>query len=46
MVNMTDGSRETVETASEYIDKQGYTFPVYYDVTYSAAEAYNMIVTK
>ena len=42
MVNMTDGSRETVETASEYIDKQGYTFPVYYDVTYSAAEAYNV----
>ena len=42
IVNMTDGSRETVQTASEYVAKQGYTFPVYYDVNYSAADAYNV----
>ena len=42
MVNMTDGSRETVTTASEFIGDKGYTFPVYYDVTYSAANAYGV----
>ncbi|MBP3458611.1 MAG: TlpA family protein disulfide reductase [Lachnospiraceae bacterium] len=40
MVNLTDGSRETKETAKEYIDEQGYTFPVYYDVNMEAAYAY------
>lgn len=37
MVNMTDGSRETKETAEAYIEEQGYTFPVYYDVDQEAA---------
>ncbi len=40
MVNLTDGSRETVDTAQSYIDSQGYTFPVYFDTDYSAAIAY------
>lgn len=40
IVNMTDGTRETVETASEFIDNKGYTFPVYYDTESSAATAY------
>ena len=40
MVNMTDGSRETVEVASSFIEEQGYTFPVYFDTTYEAAIAY------
>ena len=40
MINMTDGSRETVETASEFIDAQGYTFPVYFDTTTEAALTY------
>ena len=40
MVNLTDGSQETVETASAYIDGQGYTFPVYFDTDYSGAIAY------
>ena len=31
MVNLTDGSRETVETAQSFIEEQGYEFPVYYD---------------
>ena len=42
MVNMTDGSRETVEAASEFIAEQGYTFPVYYDSKTDAATKYNV----
>ncbi len=37
MVNMTDGVRETVEKAKDYIKAQGYSFPVYYDTAQSAA---------
>ena len=40
MINMTDGSRETVETASGFIAEQGYTFPVFYDTAYEAATNY------
>ena len=42
MINMTDGSRETVETASGFIAEQEYTFPVYYDTAYEAAYAYGV----
>ena len=42
MVNMTDGSRETVEVASKFIANSGYTFPVYYDTQYSAAITYSV----
>ena len=42
MVNMTDGSRETVEKASEFIAQSGYSFPVYYDTEYSAAITYSV----
>jgi len=42
MVNMTDGSRETVSIASNFIDEQGYTFPVYYDTQSSAAITYSV----
>ncbi|MBQ8001626.1 MAG: TlpA family protein disulfide reductase [Ruminococcus sp.] len=42
MVNMTDNSRETVQTASDYIAAQGYTFPVYYDTAGSAATLYSV----
>lgn len=42
MVNMTDGSRETVDVASEFIANSGYTFPVYYDTQYSAAITYSV----
>ena len=37
MINMTDGTRETVETASTFIAQQGYTFPVLYDTASEAA---------
>ena len=40
MVNVTDGGRETVETASSFIAGEGYTFPVFYDTAYSASSAY------
>ena len=42
IVNLTDGSNETVETASAFIASQGYTFPVYYDTTSSAAMTYGI----
>lgn len=40
MVNMTDGSRETVEKASDFIKEQGYEFPVFYDTAFDAANTY------
>ncbi len=41
IVNLTNVS-ETVEKASEYINSQGYTFPVYYDVDQIANDAYGI----
>lgn len=40
IVNMTDGYRETVQTASEFVAGKGYTFPVYYDTGSDAANTY------
>ncbi|MBO5769712.1 MAG: TlpA family protein disulfide reductase [Spirochaetales bacterium] len=37
MVDMTDGVRETVESGSAYVEKMGYSFPVYYDTAQNAA---------
>ncbi len=42
MVNMTDGSRETQEIASEYIAENGYSFPVFYDNDMDAAITYGV----
>ena len=42
IVNMTDGSRETVEIASAFIAEKGYTFPVFYDTASEAAYAYSV----
>lgn len=42
IINMTDGSRETVESAKSYIDGMGYTFPVFYDTSLEAAYAYGV----
>ena len=42
MVNMTDGARETVEIASDFIAEKGYTFPVFYDTASSAAMTYGV----
>ena len=42
IINMTDGSRETVETASAFIAEQGYSFPVFYDTDQDAAATYGV----
>lgn len=42
MVNMTDGSRETVDTAKTFIQELDYTFPVYFDTNLEAAYAYEV----
>lgn len=42
MVNLTDGSRETVDSAKDFISQNGYTFPVYFDTEFSASYAYSL----
>lgn len=42
LVNLTDGSRETAESAGEFLDEQGYTFPAYFDTDMDAAGAYGV----
>lgn len=42
LVNLTDGSQETVTSASEFIAQQGYTFPVFYDTDMDAASKYGV----
>ncbi|MDO5400716.1 MAG: TlpA disulfide reductase family protein [Eubacteriales bacterium] len=43
MVNLTDGGRETQDTAQAFLDKEGYTFPVYFDTDLEAAVAYSVM---
>lgn len=42
MVNMTDGSQETKETAKKFVEDSGYSFPVYYDTDMDAAMTYGV----
>ena len=42
MINLTDGSSETVEGVRAFVEENGYTFPVYYDSDESAALAYGV----
>ena len=42
LVNMTDGSRETLETAQAYLEETGISTPAYFDTSYSAAIAYGV----
>ncbi len=42
MVNLTDGYNDTVGVVREFIAGSGYTFPVYYDIDYSASNAYSI----
>jgi len=42
MINMTDGDRETVEIASEFVAGQGFRFPVFYDTAQHAAMVYGV----
>jgi len=39
MINVT-GGRETVQSASKFIEKEGYTFPVFYDTDLEASTLY------
>ncbi len=43
MINLTDGSRETKETAAKFLEEMGYTFPVYFDLDQSAMTAYGTV---
>ena len=31
MINLSDGQRETVENAKAFVEKKGFSFPVYFD---------------
>ena len=42
MVNMTDGSRETLDTAQAFLEETGYTFPVLFDTESNAAITYGV----
>jgi len=42
MVNLTDGNRETVDIVKSFINRNGYTFPVYYDTSADAAYSYGV----
>lgn len=42
MINSTDGKKETLETASEYVKSQGFEFEVLYDLTQMASYFYQI----
>lgn len=42
MVNLTTSSRESFEKAAAFIDEQGYSFPVFYDLDGDAADTYGV----
>ena len=42
MVDLTDGNRETMPGVKVFVTEQGFQFPVYYDTTASAANAYQI----
>ena len=43
IVNLTDGTYETVASAQSFIDSMGYSFPVYFDITEEAAYEYQIV---
>jgi len=43
MVALVDGFRETIGTVDNFIENEGYTFPVFYDTTGSGGRAYQII---
>ncbi len=42
IVNLTDGGRDTVESATAFATDNGYTFPLGFDVDYNGAYAYGV----
>lgn len=42
MVNLTDGTYETKQSAEAFIQQKGYTFPIFFDPYYGAVQAYGV----
>lgn len=42
MVNITDGTRDTVASVTTFVKDQGYAFPVYFDTTGSSLKPYGL----
>lgn len=42
MINVVDGKRETESTGREYVESQGFEFPVYYDIGLTASLSYSI----
>lgn len=42
MVNLTDGTWDTTDSAKAFVDGLGYTFPVYFDTDNDAANTYHI----
>ena len=42
MIDLVDGQRETVESGARHIEEQGYSFPVFFDVTGEAGYVYGI----
>ncbi len=42
MVDLTDGQQETQAKGQQYVDQQGFTFPVYFDTKLNAATRYGI----
>ena len=42
MVNLTDGQRETVSKASQFVENNDYDFPVYFDTENNVGISYNV----
>ncbi len=42
MINLTDGSRDTVQSVKAFAEEYRYTFPIYFDTGYNAANAYGI----
>lgn len=42
MINMTDGEQETMASAMDFLNETGFTFPVFYDTSGTAALFYGL----
>ena len=42
MVNLTDGQRETIDTATKFVKDSNFKFNIYFDVNSDAANAYSI----
>lgn len=42
MINLTDGQRETTDVVNDFINKEKYSFPIYFDSLYEGAYTYGV----